>query len=312
MRPPPLRKQGRTALPINGAFSMSGFRHFVLACAFVTASLAHAQDDQQHLDEFLSQLHFQSGTITVPQAHAQITLAPEFRYLGIDDAQNVLEHLWGNPPDDSVLGLILPEGEKTLREEDSWVVVVAYFDDGHVSDEEASKIDYDAMLKDMREATRDGNDARKRAGYDTVELIGWAQKPHYDAGTNKIYWAKELAFEGNTEHTLNYDIRVLGRRGYLNLNAVASMAQLPVVEAGMQKVLGMTEFDQDHRYADFNSSTDKLAQYGLATLVAGAMASKAGLFAKLSIVLLKVWKLVLVGLAAVIGLVSKVFKRKSG
>jgi len=198
-----------------------------------------------------------------------------------------------------------------LREDSSWAVVVTYSDDGYVSDEEAAKIDYDAMLKQMQEATRDENAERKKLGYGTVELVGWAQKPRYDAGTNKLYWAKQLIFDGNAEHTLNYDIRVLGRGGYLSLNAIAGMAQLPAVETGMQKVLGMTEFDAGHRYADFNSSTDKLAKYGLAALVAGAIAGKAGLFAKLGIVLLKAWKLVLVGLVAVGGLVSKLFKRKN-
>lgn len=289
---------------------MSGFLSLVLAAALAATGIAQAQEGGGELDAFLSKLHYQSGTIAVPEAHAQLTLAPHFRYLGATDAQNVLENLWDNPPDSDVLGLILPDGEKTLREDSSWAVVVTYSDDGYVSDEEAAKIDYDAMLQDMQEATRDDNAARKEAGYDNVNLVGWAQKPRYDAGSNKLYWAKELAFDGSAEHTLNYDIRVLGRGGYLSLNAVAGMAQLSVVEEGMQKVLDMTEFDQGHRYADFNRSTDKLAKYGLATLVAGAIAGKAGLFAKLGIVLLKTWKLWLVGLAVAGGLLSKLFKRK--
>ena len=43
----------------------------------------------------------------------------------------------------------------------------------------------------------------------------------------------------------------------------------------MQQLLTMTEFDAGARYADYNASTDKKAEYGLAGLVAagGAAAS---------------------------------------
>src|SRR3569623_2796922 len=143
-------------------------------------------------------MHYQSGNIAEPQAGATLNLAPEYRYLGAKDAQRVREELWGNPPDDSVLGLILPEGEKTLQEEKSWAVVVTYSDDGHVTDEEAAKTDYAQVLTDMQESTHDENAERKKQGYDTVELLGWATPPHYAQANNKLYWANELAYEGSS------------------------------------------------------------------------------------------------------------------
>ena len=292
---------------------MRGIHSVLFACALAFAGTLHADDEapSAEMQQFLSKLTFQSGTIAVPQAGATLKLVPEYRYLGAKDAQRVLENLWGNPPDSDVLGMILPNGEKSLTSENSWAVVVTYSDDGYVSDEEAAKNDYAKILKDMQEATREGNEDRKKAGYGTVDLIGWATPPHYDQANNKIYWAKELAFDGNSEHTLNYDIRALGRKGYLSLNAIASMSQLPRVEEGMQRVLGMTEFDPGSRYADFNKSTDKVAAYGIAALVAGGLAAKAGLFAKLFAVLLAAKKLVILGIAAVGGFIAKIFKRKS-
>ena len=134
------------------------------------------------------------------------------------------------------------------------------------------------MLKEMQDDTRDANAERKKQGYDEVELVGWATKPHYDHADNKLYWAKELAFGDRADHTLNYDIRALGRKGYLSLNAIADMSQLPRVEEGMQRVLGMTEFDPGSRYADFHQSTAQIAPYGIAALVSGATAAKARLF----------------------------------
>ena len=210
-----------------------------------------------------------------------------------------------------MLGLILPKGERSLSDEKSWAVVVTYSDDGYVSDEEAAKTDYTKLLKDMQAGTREANQARKKAGYETVELVGWAAPPRYDASSNKLYWAKELSFEGSPEHTLNYDIRVLGRKGYLSLNAVSGMSQLATVQEGMQRVLGMTEFDAGHRYADFNQATDKVAAYGIAALVAGGLAAKAGLFGKLLALLLAAKKLVFVAIAAIGGVIAKLFKRRA-
>jgi uncharacterized membrane-anchored protein len=197
----------------------------------------------------------------------------------------VVEQLWGNPPDESVLGLVVPRG-RGLLDDHGWAVVVTYSDDGYVSDEDAAKIDYASMLKDMQEETRDANSERKDAGYETVDLVGWAVPPRYDAASRKMYWAKELDFAGTPQHTLNYDIRVLGRRGYLSLNAVAGMSDLGDVQAGMQQLLPMTEFDAGSRYADYDAKSDKLAAYGIAALIGGGIAAKAGLFAKLGVLLL--------------------------
>lgn len=288
--------------------------HLLRSIAFaaaLAAGVAHAQDDNDAaVKAFVSGLTFQSGTVTVPQAHATLKLAPEYRYLGAKDAQNVLENLWGNPPDASVLGMLLPNGERSLLDAKSWAVVVTHVNEGHVSDKEAAGVDYDAMLKEMQQATRDANPEREKQGYGSVELVGWAARPHYDQASNKIYWAKELKFSASAEPMLNYDIRVLGRSGYLSLNAVSSIGELAAVETGMQQVLGMTEFDTGHRYADFNPSTDRVAAYGIAALVGGALATKAGFFAKLLALLLAGKKLVGVAVVGLVALVGRLFKRK--
>lgn len=216
----------------------------------------------------------------------------------------MLEELWGNPPDDSVLGMIVPATPR-LIEEGSWAVVVTYSQEGYVSDADASKIDYDDLLSDLKQGTRDENAARKEAGFGTVDLLGWAVPPRYDAATRKLYWAKELSFDGSDQHTLNYDIRVLGRHGYLSLNAIAGMSDLPAVQGGMQELLPMTEFNAGARYADFNQATDKVATYGLAALVGGGLATKAGLFAKLGLILAKFWKLLLIALVGLGALVKR-------
>jgi uncharacterized membrane-anchored protein len=166
------------------------------------------------------------------------------------------------------------------------------------------------MLKDMKAGTEDNNQARKQAGYEAVHLIGWAEKPHYDAAAKKLYWAKELKFEGSSANTLNYDVRVLGREGVLSMNAVASIGQLTQIRSDMKPLIEVAEFNPGYRYAEFNSKTDKLAEYGLGALIAGGVAAKLGLFAKLGALLLAFKKVILVGLVAIGSFFAKMFGKK--
>lgn len=269
----------------------------------VGAGSAAAQSPSSEAQQFVASLQFRDGEVAVPGTQARLKLDQDFRYLEQRDARRVLEQLWGNPPDESVLGLVVPRGRGLLHDH-GWAVVVTYADEGHVSDQDAAEIDYDDLLADMKSETEDENAARKEAGYGTVDLIGWAEAPRYDSASKKLYWAQELQFEGSQGRTLNYDIRVLGRRGYVSLNAVAGMSELGDVQAGMQKLLPLIDFDAGARYADFDESTDKVAAYGLAALVGGGLAAKAGLFGKLGVLLLGLKKL-LIPLVLVVAAFSK-------
>ena len=94
------------------------------------------------------------------------------------------------------------------------------------------------------------------------------------------------------------------------MNAVSEMPQLSTVEEHMQQVLAFTEFKQGHRYSDFDSGVDKVAGYGIATLIGGTIAAKVGLFAKLGALLLAFKKVLLVGLVAVGAFIAKLFRRR--
>jgi uncharacterized membrane-anchored protein len=267
---------------------------------------ASAQDSEE---AFLASLDYRDGLVTLPEAQASLALNEHFRFLDKEDARAVLEDYWGNPEDDSVLGLLVPVADP-LGTDHSWAVVLTYSGDGYISDEDAAEIDYAELLEDMQQQTLDSNEAMAEAGYPTSELVGWAQAPRYDATNKRLHWAKHLQFEGSDSGTLNYDIRVLGREGYLSMNAVADIADLPRVNAGMTDVLEMAKFNPGLTYADFNEDTDRTAAYGLAALVGGGMAAKAGLFAKIGLLLAKFWKLLLIGGVAAAAGAKKLFGSK--
>jgi uncharacterized membrane-anchored protein len=276
---------------------------------FSSFAFAQAVDQEAQAKALLDSLQYKTGAVVVNEAKAHFALKPGFRYLEQSDARKVLEQYWGNPPDESVLGLIVPEKDP-LGSDHSWAVVVTYSDEGYVSDEDANKIDYNDMLKDMQANTKDANEARKSEGYQEIQLLGWAEAPRYDNTTKRLYWAKEISFNGESDNTLNYDIRVLGRQGYLSLEAVASMKDLNRVNDGMKQILPMAQFDVGNTYADYNPSTDKLAAYGLAALVGGGVAAKAGLFTKIGALLLAGKKFFIVIFLAIGAFFKKLFGKK--
>jgi uncharacterized membrane-anchored protein len=261
-------------------------------------------------EQFLASLKFQQGKITLPSGIAVLNLPASFRYLGPEDANRILVDAWGNPPGGQTLGMIFPSDISPLSKE-GWGVIITYEEEGHVEDSDADEIDYDDLLKQMKQSVEEENKERTKAGYGAMHLLGWAEKPSYDKATHKYYWAKELAVEGQKdENSLNYNIRVLGRKGVLVLNAVAGMTQLSSVKAEMAKVIAFTNFSQGSGYTDFNPSTDKIAGYGLAALVAGGVAAKMGLFAKLFGVLLAFKKLFIVAAVGIAAWLAKIFKNK--
>jgi len=254
------------------------------------------------------ELQYQTGNIVLPNKSATLHLGGNYRYLDPAETEKLLV-AWGNQPGNDTQGAVVP-GDVDPLEGAGWAVILTYEDEGHIDDSDAAKMDYDDMLKDMKSGTEDGNAARKQAGYDAVHLVGWAEKPHYDSAAKKLYWAKELEFEGSPVHTLNYDVRVLGREGLLSMNAVASMEQLPQIRTDMKSLIEVAEFNDGYRYAEFNSKTDRLAEYGLGALIAGTAAAKLGLFGKLFALLLAAKKFILLGLAAVGGWIAKMFGKK--
>jgi uncharacterized membrane-anchored protein len=106
---------------------------------------------------------------------------------------------------------------------------------------------------------------------------------------------------------------MLGRGGVLVLNAVAGMSQLSEIEQATPKILAAVDFTPGHRYADFIPKSDKVAEYGLAALVAGtaiATAVKLGFFKGLWVAILAAKKSIPIGVIAIAASFRKLFKRK--
>jgi uncharacterized membrane-anchored protein len=272
-----------------------------------TPSYGAGPKNREDAEALASTLKFQSGKVVLKNGLATLNVPDGLRFLDGRDAGIVLVRLWGNPPMPDPLGLLMPANAGPL-DPDSWAVIITYEEEGYVKDKDAETIDYADLLKQVQKDTPDANKEREKQGYPAVELVGWAAPPRYDKEVHKLYWAKQLKFGGSDRATLNYNIRILGRRGVLVLNAVAAMSQLPEIERNAPEILAALDFNPGSRYADFSeASGDKVASYGIAALVAGGVAAKLGLFKGLWVLLLGAKKFVIIGFVALAAWFRKLF-----
>lgn len=236
-------------------------------------------------------LHLPEGKVYVPQPHAA-----------------KLMHAMGNPGDYSDLeGVVFPRGDG------DWFATLRFEKSGYIKDDDAKHWDAADMLKSFKEGTEASNEERKKMGGRALEITGWAQQPTYAADTHRLVWAmksREVGAPADEPQGVNYNTYALGREGYMSLNLVTGLNDLPKYQGDAQQLLGALEFNDGKRYADFNASTDHVAEYGLAALVLGVGAKKLGLLAVIGAFFLKFAKVILLAGVAFGGAILKLFGRK--
>jgi uncharacterized membrane-anchored protein len=196
-----------------------------------------------------------------------------------------------------------------------WAVYFEFDDVGYVKDDDKDKLNADKLLDSIKRGTEQGNKERERAGNPPLEIVGWEMPPTYDTNTHNLEWAIRATSGGN--QILNYNTRLLGRKGVMEVVLVLEPENLTETLPSFQKVLAGYSFQTGQRYAEYRSG-DKVAKYGLAALVVGGAAvgaAKLGLFAWLAVLFKKGAKLVIVAFVAVVAffkrLLAKVFGGKS-
>lgn len=266
---------------------------FFLSALFIPKIMAQADTTEAYYDKIDKSLKYETGKITLTEGEGILNVPKGFKFLNGEQTQHVVGDLWGNPKDESILGALVPDG-KGVTHSNSWMFVISYQGDGFVKDDDANDIDYDDLLKTMQEDTKTTSEERKKAGFEEVQLVGWASKPYYDTNLKVLHWAKELKFGQNPSNTLNYDLRVLGRKGMYNISAVANMSELGEVKASIPGILKSVEFNEGHKYLDFDADTDTVAAWTIGGLVAGKVLAKVGFFA----IIAKFGKVIFLAIAA--------------
>ena len=246
------------------------------------------------MDSIEKSFTWQTGKIDLPDNLASIELPPNLRYLNAEQSKMVLTDFWGNPPGVNSMGMLFPTNMSPLSDS-VWAFNINFDEMGFVEDKDADVIKYDELLTELQKEAKEGGKERVSQGYEAIEIVGWASPPYYDKSKKVLHWAKEIKFgNGETGNTLNYDMRFLGRKGVLSLNAISGVEQLNLIKENIPTITNAVAFKEGNRYADFDSGIDKVAAWTLGGLVAGKVLAKAGFF----VIILKFIKPILIGIAA--------------
>ena len=232
---------------------------------------------------------------------AQITVPEGYRFTGRDGAKRIME-LTENPASGKELGILAPATRDSAH---AWFVIFTFRNTGYVKDDEKDKLDARKILEAITRGTEAANAVRRRRGWEAVHVVGWSQRPFYDSATNNLTWAirgrsGDAASADEAGDAINYSTRILGREGTMNVDLVVSPDAYESTVAEFQSLMAGFTYTPGHTYAEWRQG-DPIAEYGLTALIvggAGAVALKSGLLAKL-------WKAVVVAVAAVAGAIRR-------
>lgn len=278
--------------------------------AIVSDSMYQIQQIMAYYDSIDASIDYQTGNVPV-KGVAEIQVPEGYKFIPTKDARMIVEDLWGNPEDPDVVGMLV-KSDYSIGS-GMWAFVLSYEESGYVKDEDADDIDYDEMLEAIQENEEEVNKERAELGYESAYVLDWAVKPFYDKERKILHWAKKIQFGDEVQNddylTLNYDVRFLGRKGVLSMNAVGTMDQLDSVNNHIPDILSSTTFNKGYAYSDFNPSVDKVAAYTIGGLIAGKLLAKTGIF----VLLLKNIKLIILALIGFFGAfrkkIAKLFSR---
>ncbi len=253
---------------------------------------------KEESDKFLASMKWTKGPATATMKDiAEVGVPVDFMFTDGDGTRKLMEAM-GNLTSGSEVGFLSPTSMV-------WFAVFRFTEDGYVKDDDKDKLDPKAMIKSIKEGTESANEERKRRGWSEMKVIGWEKKPHYDSATQNLEWA--VRGESDGEQIVNYNTRILGRKGVMEVKLICEPAELAATLPEFKQLLATYQYKTGERYAEYREG-DKLAKYGLAALVTGgavAIAAKTGLLTGLLLFLKKGWKLVVLGVAAVGAMIKR-------
>jgi uncharacterized membrane-anchored protein len=250
-----------------------------------------------------------AGPASVPlRDEATLALPEHFGFIPRQQAVALMSAM-GNRTGDGFLGLIVPRGEHR-----AWFVAVVYQPSGYIKDEDAKHWNADKLLESLKEGTEASNAERVRAGIPAIVVTRWIEPPGYEPDSHQLVWSAEARRKDGSDGdpTVNYNTYLLGREGYVSLNLITGASTVDTDKEAARQLLSAVSFVPGKRYADFNSSTDKVAAYGLAALVAGVAAKKLGLLALLAATIVKFAKVIVVAAAGLFAAIARWLKGRAG
>lgn len=241
--------------------------------------------------------------LTLPGSGGVLKAPKGYRQLVGQDARTVYE---------VTNGLDAPVGTEAMIYDRKGGTVVYYqkLGSGYIKIDDWPSIDADAMLSEIKENTERNNATRKQRGIGGIHVVGWLQPPKLDIQNHSVRWALD-AREEDGSSLVNSVALVLGRDGYEKLTWIGSKQQFS--DKALKVGLDSFNFASGKRYEDYVAG-DKVAEYGVAGLVASALgvkaASKLGFLAALTVFAKKAGALVIIPFVVLFGWIRRMLSRR--
>lgn len=191
-----------------------------------------------------------------------------------------------------------------------WFAIFRFNPVGYVKDNET--VNASEILDAVKQGTEAGNEERRKRGWSTMTVKGWRFQPQYDAQAKLLEWALLAKNDNDNTDVVNYNTRLLGRTGVMEVVLVSNPATLDGAVGELKKSLGDYSFVSGEKYSEFKAG-DHVAEFGLAALVAGgaaAVAAKKGFFAAIGAFLAATWKLIAAAFVGVFYWLKNLFSSK--
>jgi len=239
---------------------------------------------------------------------ASLQLPAGEAFIPATEANGIMTAL-GNRDNPNRFGLIVSRDPKA-----DWLVDVNWIKEGYVRDGDAKEWQPDTMLDGLKEATETDNKDRIARGIPALDIVGWVEPPTYQAATHRLVWSlssRDRGAPADMPQTINYNTYALGRDGFFSLDLITGANKIASEKGIVRDLLGSLNYVPGKRYEDFDSSTDKVAAYGLAGLVGAVAIKKLGLLALATAFVLKLWKLAILAVLGLWAGVKRFFKGRS-
>lgn len=230
---------------------------------FQGVSFAQSAPAAKTIGQQMSELGWlEPGSVGRVADKAEFKVKDGYTFLNAPDTDKFLK-LNGNPPQGSAYTIASTGG--------SWFGILRFADEGYIKDDE--KIDAPELLKALKEQNAQGNEEKKKNGFQTLVMEGWFFPPRYDAQTKRLEWGTRLRGEDNST-VVNVSTKILGRSGYTHATLVSSPETMEADLVDFKLALKNFEYVDGEKYSQWKEG-DKVAAFGLGALVLGGAAAMA-------------------------------------
>lgn len=261
--------------------------------------------EEEAFDKALSELDWKySGSHKFPSSNSSLSVPEDFALIMGDDAKKL--RVLCDMDDDEVIEAILLD---TYFNE--WI----YFSnikEGYVSLDEWEDIDSKNLLETISDNTEKANIERRKKGKSELHVVGWLQEPYLDRDSSTVFWILEAKRqEGDVEELIINSVALkLCRNGYERIVWASDKESFISYGGVLDKVLKGYSFDPGYCYQDYTPG-DKVAEYGIAALVAATVGGNILKSSGLLLILKKWAAIILAGSAALFYKLKKIIRRNN-